>query len=62
MPIPREIDLSKPKLSGQWLLAFFVIVIVLALIVGLALWVSNAVKTAVAGPAGSKRRLEERRI
>ena len=62
MPIPREIDLTKPKLQWQWLLALLVIVICLAIVVGFGLWIGNKVKTAVAGPGGSKRRIEERRI
>uniref|UniRef100_A0A6M3Y0E3 Uncharacterized protein n=1 Tax=viral metagenome TaxID=1070528 RepID=A0A6M3Y0E3_9ZZZZ len=62
MPIPREIDLTKPKLSWQWLLALLAIVIVLAIVVSLAFWIANKVKTVVAGPKGSQRRAEERRI
>lgn len=62
MPIPREIDLTKPKLSWQWILALLVIVIVLAVVVGFGFWVAGKVKTAVAGPAGSQRRVEEARI
>ena len=62
MPIPREIDLTKPKLSWQWILALLVIVIVLAIVVGFGIWIANKVKTAVAGPGASQRRIEERRI
>ena len=57
-----SVDLTRPQLSGGYLLNLFVIVIVLAILVGLGLWMSNAIKTAVAGPKGSKRRIEEPRI
>ena len=62
MGIPREIDLTKPKLKWQWLLALFIIVIALVLVVGIGFWIANKVKDTVAGPKGSKRRSEERRI
>lgn len=59
MPVIKPVDLTKPKFDWRWLLSFFVILVILMLIFGVAMWVSNTVKTAVAGPKGSKRRLEE---
>lgn len=62
MPIPKQIDLLKPQLSWRWLVALLVIVIILAIVVAFGLWVANQIKTVVAGPKGSTRRLEEPRI
>ena len=62
MPVIKPVDLTKPKLDWRWLLSFFVIIVVLLLLFGLAMWISNTVKTAVAGPKGSKRRIEEPKI
>lgn len=60
--LAKSIDLTKPQLTWRYLLLLFVVIVVLVLTVGLAIWVSGKLKTAVAGPAGSKRRIEERRI
>ena len=62
MPVLQPVDLTKPRLEWRWLLTFLLIVIVLALIIGVGLWIKNAVVTAVTGPGASKRRIEEPRI
>jgi len=61
--IPKKIDLLKPQpLNWRWLLALLIVIIILSIIVAFGFWVANQIKTLVAGPAASKRRLEERRI
>lgn len=62
MPVIQPVDLTKPRLDWRWLISFFLIIVVLLLVIGLGMWLSNAIKTAVTGPAGSKRRVEEPRI
>lgn len=62
MPIVKPVDLTKPSLDWRWLLSFVLIMIVLLILFGFAMWVKGQVVGAVAGPKGSKRRLEERKI